>query len=106
MTSMFDDGFDAKDAAILGGVIGFAEESMREEDRELEEEIEEIFPDEEPSKNASLAAFRRSNPELYHKILRIAINQRITWAQERRDYEEVKDELIAMERCEALLGEE
>jgi hypothetical protein len=103
----FDGDFDAKDAAIIGGIMGFAEESMREEDQELDdEELEEILLNDPSDRDVNLAAFKRSYPEMYRKIVHIIVRQRAVWAQERRDFELVKDELRAMEKCEAMLGKD
>jgi len=101
---MFDDEFDTQDAVVIGGIMGFAEESLREENQEFDDiELEDLIPDTPPDRDASLAAFKRSNPELYRKIVHTIVKQRIMWAQERKDFEEVKDELRAMARCEAML---
>jgi hypothetical protein len=104
MHNIFDDGFDAKDAAIMGGVIGFVEESMREEDRVFEdEEFEEKLLERVSNRDVNLVSFSRSHPDLFRKIVHTIVAQRAQWAQERRDFEEVKEELIAIEKCEAML---
>lgn len=104
----FDGDFTNADAAAVGGMMGFAEESMREEERGLEDpettalskEVKEAsFSDER------LRVFSRSYPELFEHILMIASRQTEQWRRDREAYEEVKDELEAMEACEAMLNE-
>jgi hypothetical protein len=43
MSDFFDDGFDFGDAALLGGIFGYAQEEERER-RRLEEEFEKDEP--------------------------------------------------------------
>lgn len=105
---IFDDGFSNQDAAIIGGIMGFAEEAMREEARELEEdELEEKLIELDHSRGKiDLLAFKKQNPELFRRIVHIIVAQRRRWAEDRRAFEEVKDELTALNRCEAMLNEE
>jgi uncharacterized protein YjiS (DUF1127 family) len=102
---IFDGDFTTEDAAVLGGTIGFAEESIREE--EAGEETTEEISSEEASEiesnaagEADLRLIRNGNPELFRYIVSIARKQAIKWAQDKRDREAVADELEAMARSE------
>ena len=103
--SIFDDGFDAEDAAYLGGAIGFAEESIRAEE-EQEEEPEDVI-DVDPSvlKEVDLRLVYNMNPGLFKHIVNIIKKQRARWRRDRLDREEVEDELEALEASEKMLEE-
>lgn len=109
MDGPFDGDFTNADAAAVGGMMGFAEESMREEERGLEdpdttalsrEVKEESFSDER------LRVFSRSYPELFEHIVKIASRQTEQWRKDREAREEVKDELEAMAACEEMMSNE
>ena len=107
---IFDGDFGADDAAIIGGIMGFAEEAIRDENRELDElDIDDMMMDSRIEKDIDLASFRRSYPELFKHILYTIVVQKYRWARNRRqeqlDLESVKDELDALARTEALLDE-
>lgn len=103
--SIFDDGFDAEDAAYLGGAIGFAEESIRAEE-EQEEELEDIVDiDLSGLKEVDLRLIYNMNPGLFKHIVNIAKKQKAKWRRDRLDREEVSEELIALRESEELLEE-
>lgn len=98
---IFDGDFTAEDAAVVGGMMGFAEESVREENQELPELSEDQSDIESAADNeVNLRLIRNANPELFRYIISIAQRQSIKWAQERREREAVSDELEAMARSE------
>lgn len=105
----FDGDFTNADAAAVGGMMGFAEESMREEERGLEdpetaalsrEVKEDSFSDER------LKVFSRSYPKLFEHIVKIASEQTKRWREDREAREEVRDELEAIEACEEMMPDE
>ena len=109
--SMFDfdgDGsFDMEDAAVIGGMMGFAEESMREEDRNPDEVSDHVTEEdkEEIDRVTSLRLLRNENPGLVDYLINLVKTQRKRWSIARRqrerdmaDFEEVKHELEAMKR--------
>lgn len=103
--NIFDDGFDAEDAAYLGGVIGFAEESIRAEE-ELDEELEDLIDiDLSKTKETDLRLIYNMNPDLFKHIVNIIKRQRDKWRKDRLDNEEVKDELRALAASEEMLEE-
>jgi hypothetical protein len=103
--SIFDDGFDAEDAAYLGGAIGFAEESIRAEE-EQEEELEDVVDiDLSGLKDVDLRLIYNMNPSLFKHIVNIIRKQKAKWRRDRLDREEVSEELIALRESEELLEE-
>lgn len=103
--SIFDDGFDVEDATILGGIMGFAEESIREEE-ELNEELgDDIDVDMSEIKDTDLRLIHNMNPGLFKYIISIVKRQTAKWKQDRIDREEVEEELEALRESEELLGE-
>jgi hypothetical protein len=92
--------FGAEEAALLGGVIGFAEESLREENR-LPDDSD---PDIEPSNDGdvNLRLFRNGHPDLYKHIVKTVIRQRLRWQNESAAMQENADEIAAMNRCESM----
>ena len=104
--SIFDDGFDAEDATILGGIMGFAEESIRAEEESLDEEPEDdINIDMSEIKDTDLRLIYNMNPGLFKYIVNIIKRQTARWRQDRIDREEVEEELEALRESEELLGE-
>lgn len=106
--SIFDGGFDAEDACILGGAMGFAEESMRAEEKDSEkatEREEEIEIDSSEIKGTDLNLIYNMNPGLYKYIANIVRKQKAKWEKDRLARESVAEELAAMEKSEAMLGD-
>jgi len=102
--SLFDDGFDAEDATIIGGIMGFAEESIREEDR-LPEDIEEIDDADIAEQNINMKLLRNENPSLFAYVIEKVIEHKRKWAEARRqreqnmrDFNEVQHEIAAMKK--------
>lgn len=100
----FDD-FDWEDAAVLGGIAGFVEESLREE-RNGEPREEEVWRGsplekedyEEPvSLRRQLQMLRASNPALADHVIRKALEFRAQ-GELRRESERQKEELL--KKCE------
>lgn len=71
------DGFDWEDAAILGGIVGFVEESLREEmavEKENEDKWQDCTAEEDDrevpvSLKRRLQMLRASNPELADYVI-------------------------------------
>jgi hypothetical protein len=104
--SLFDDGFDVEDATILGGAMGFAEESMKAEEESPEEiSEEEIEVDLSEIKDTDLRLIHNMNPSLFRYIINIIQKQRAKWERDRLDRESVREELIALEESEKCLEE-
>ena len=109
----FDDDFDMEDATIIGGIMGFAEESIREENRQLEDINEEDYGlDEVTDRDTNLRLLRNENPGLVKYLLSLVIKQKRQWAkarmareQRQRDMKSVKHELEAMERTGCAEGD-
>ena len=102
--TIFDDGFDIEDAAYLGGAIGFAEESIRAEEEEPNEEPEEDIDVDLPEiKDTDLKLIYNMNPDLFKYIVGIIKRQQAKWRRDRLDNEEVADELQALRETEAML---
>ncbi len=103
--SLFDGDFDAEDAAILGGIAGFAEESMREEDRKPEdnEDYDSIVVDLENPKEINLRLIRNMNPELFRYVVSLVAKHNKKWRQQRLAREAIQDELKAMAETEELM---
>ena len=106
--SLFDGDFDMEDATILGGIAGFAEESLREENRDLSEldPSEESVKD-EADKEISLRRLRNTEPALFEHIVKLVVEHRKAWAEQRRqrelEAEQVGHEIEAMEKAESKL---
>lgn len=104
---MFDfdgDGkFDSGDAAILGGIAGFVEESLKEENIESDEELEEIRINPKDLKEPNLRLIYNSDPEFFNYIVNTIRRQNLEWRRDRLARESVADELKAIERCEQML---
>jgi hypothetical protein len=104
--NMFDGDFSAEDACVLGGAMGFAEESMRAEEEDPEkapEEEEEVEIDSSEIKGTDLNLIYNMNPGLYKYIANIVRSQKIRWEKDRLARESVAEELAAIERSEAML---
>jgi hypothetical protein len=102
--SIFDDGFDAEDACVLGGTMGFAEESMRAEEEDPEEPLEkeeDVSPSE--IEEINLRLIYNMNPGLFNYIVRIAKKQRARWEKDRLAREAVEEELKAIRESEKCL---
>jgi len=87
--NLFDGDFDAEDAAILGGVLGFADESVQEEERSVEEVVDNN--EEEVSvgevSDVDMKLLYNDDPEFFTDIVKLARNHRKIWAKKK---EEVK----------------
>jgi hypothetical protein len=102
--NIFDDGFDAEDACILGGILGFAEESMQAEEEGSEKAPEEeIEIDSSEIKGTDLRLIYNTNPGLYKYIANIVRKQKIKWEKDRLARESVAEEIAALEESEAML---
>lgn len=105
-----DGDFGLDDAALLGGMMGFAEESIREEEKIFREEYKdiEVNPDDIPDVNMRL--FYNGNPDLFNHIVNIvrkhALDARLRGAQAVKDKAEVQHELDAMAETELLMKED
>lgn len=104
--SIFDDGFDAEDATILGGAMGFAEESMKAEEETEEAPEEEIDIDPSELKEVDLRLIRNMNPGLFKYIANIVRKQKAKWQKDRLARESVEEELKALEESEKYLEAE
>jgi len=98
--------FGAEEATMVGGIMGFAEESIREEDKIFDEEdiIRNIDIDKMPF---DIRAFAISNPNKFEHLLSICLkhaktrrDERINMLQLEQDIENNRDELEAMNNCE------
>ena len=99
--SIFDDGFDAEDALVLGGTIGFAEESIKSEEEGLDNAPEEdIDIDMSEIKEVNLRLIYNMNPDLFRYIMRIAKRQKDRWKKDRLARESVQEELVCLDKSE------
>jgi len=108
----FDGEFDAKDAAIIGGIMGFAEESMREENRQPDEVEEDVDMPSGGDVDVTMRLLRNENPGLFDYVVKAVLKHKRQWAKDRREREqhmrdmaEVGHELEAMARTERMLEE-
>jgi hypothetical protein len=105
-----DGDFGIDDAATLGGIMGFAEESMREEETRLEEDsFDDIEIDPRTIKDINLRLFYNGNPALFKHVVNtvrkhVAASRKRS--QMRSDLREVQHELDAMRDTELLMNEE
>ena len=106
-----DGEFGAQDATILGGVMGFAEESIREENKDFDNELDEDTIDmiDKQMKEPNLRLIYNMNPKLFKFIAKRVVEQQKRWREQRllREAEErgLNDnefsyELDAMEKTE------
>ena len=107
---LFEDGFDAEDAAIIGGIMGFAEESMREENRQPDEVEEDVDMPSGSDVDVTMRLLRNENPDLFDYVVKAVLKHKRQWAKARREREqhmrdmaEVSHELEAMARTECVL---
>jgi len=92
-----DDGFDFEDATTLAGAMGFAEESLREEEVWLGDEEEK--PDSfEPPSEANLRLVYNQDPEFFMWLVKLIKKQNREWARKAQDKKAISDELKAIER--------
>ena len=107
---LFDGDFDSEDAAIFGGIAGFAEESIREENRTDDDvEASEESVKSESSKETSLRRMYNTNPSLFNHIVRLVVRHRKSWRkireQKELELDQVGHELEAMKETEVELEE-
>jgi hypothetical protein len=78
-----DNDFDWNDATLLGGLMGFAEESMRAEDKTLEDIEDPDVEFQEPANSGDLIIrlFRSGHPKEYEWLVKKVIEQRLAWAE-------------------------
>ena len=103
----FDVGsFDSGDAAILGGILGFAEEAFRDENfsEDANGDIH-IDVDSGDIKDVNLRLVYNQDPEFFKYIVRLVIKHNRKWKNERLAREALKVELDALKRSEELLKE-
>ncbi len=104
-----DGDFGLDDAALLGGMMGFAEESIREEEKIFREEYEDIEINPDDISDVNMRLFYNGNPDLFKHIIntvrRHAANGRMI-AQMKKDKAEVQHELDAMAKTEKLIVED
>jgi hypothetical protein len=108
-SEMFDDGFDAEDALMIGGAMGLAEEAIRDENEALSQEHEVHHEASRLArlKDVNLQIFRNTNPELFEYIVAIVIRQKRKWRKQiaAMRNSEVNHELRALEKTEELLDD-
>lgn len=105
-----DEDFDIQDAAILGGIMGFAEESIREEEAGLvDEKLEDIEVNPNKIDDINLRLFYNGNPELFNHVVN-TVRKHIATSKARKqmknDIKEVQHELDAMKESEAYIDKE
>ncbi len=98
-----DGDFDAQDAAMLGGIAGFAEESMREENNFPEDinNYEEVEIDPRTIDDTDMRLFYNDSPELFNHVVntvRKHILRGKEIAQTKKDIDAIAYEIEAMER--------
>ena len=98
--NIFDDDFNAEDAAILGGVLGFADESVREEERPPEEVENEVEPEISSGEISDLdmKLLYNDDPEFFEDIAKLAKEHRKIWTRK-------KDEMRFIEEYAQLMQE-
>ncbi len=105
-----DGDFDIQDAAILGGIMGFAEESIREEEAGLsDEKFEDIEVNPSKITDVDLRLFYNGNPELFNHVVNTVRKHAATAKMRRQtknDIKEVQHEIDAMEKSEAYMNKE
>jgi len=100
--------FDWDDATSLGGIIGFAEESIREEDAVLEELDDPDVDYQEPANSGDLIIrlFKSGHPKEYEWLVKKIIEQRLAWAKAERQRLEKDEEELFFEEIERNLYDE
>ncbi len=105
-----DGDFGIDDAALLGGIMGFAEESIREEEAGLvDEKLENIEINPEKIDDVNLRLFYNGNPELFNHIVNTVRKHAATSKarkQMKNDIKEVQHEIDAMKESEAYMNKE
>jgi hypothetical protein len=103
------DKFDITDMAFLGGVVGFVDEALAEENQFQDEDgpdpLDVVSNNSVPN-DVNIRLFRNGHPDLYEHIVRTISNQQKEWAKEREARESIQPELDALAKCEKLLEEE
>jgi hypothetical protein len=103
----FGGDFDMGDAAIIGGIMGFAEEAIRDEQLGEGDGVDlDIKIDPSKINDVNLRLVYNQDPEFFIYIVKLVIKQNRKWRNERLAREAVKDELEALQRSEELLEEE
>ena len=102
-TMIFNDGFDAEDTAILGGIIGFAEDSIKNEElgENDDDAIPEISDDQiadciEQNQEISLQLLYNENPELVQHLIKRAYQDRARSLQQitEKEIQAVREEML------------
>lgn len=105
-----DGDFGIDDAALLGGIIGFAEESIREEEAGLvDEKLEDIEVNPSKITDVDLKLFYNGNPELFNYVVNTVRKHAATAKmrkQMKNDIKEVQHEIDAMKESEAHMNKE
>jgi len=106
-----DDGeFDTGDALLLGGAMGFAEESMRVEDQQMHEAPARKIaqPDLPEFRSADMQIFKNTNLALFQYIVALVANQKAIWRKKLSAIKQndINHELEALSKSEALLDED
>ena len=95
---MFDGEFDIEDAAICGGVLGFIEESAKDDDTYSDNEIDDVVEDHvEKHLSDSMRLLNNENPSLVNHLIRRAYESRAKYRDTsdiKEVFEEIADELI------------
>lgn len=96
--------FGIEDAAIIGGILGFADEAIRDEQEgESESNYEDIEVDPEQIADVDLRLFCRENPELFRFLIKKTIEFRKKAEMQRyinKIQEEISTEIKQMEKDE------
>jgi hypothetical protein len=105
-----DGDFDIQDAAILGGIMGFAEESIREEEaKPAEEKFEDIEVNPNEITDINLRLFYNGNPALFNHVVNTVRKHAATAKarkQMKNDIKEVQHEIDAMKESEEYMNKE
>ena len=97
---IFDDGFDASDAALLGGVLGFVEESIKAEEggeREFDEMADEAIDNYVANGvDTQLRLLYNDNPGLVQHLIKRAYESRARYKarMEDQEIEAVRNEML------------
>jgi hypothetical protein len=96
---IFDGDFDMEDGAVFGGIVGFVEESIK---NEKFDEDETGIPDDriedyvDQTSNSPLRFLYNENPELVRYLINKAYKERIRTAEviTEKEIEAVKEEML------------
>jgi len=98
---IFDGNFDAADAAIYGGVLGFIEESVKaetESDLEFDEKADEAIETyvENEKADTQLRLLYNDNPDLVHYLIKKAymVRAKAIEKMNNREIEAVRKEML------------